>query len=328
MTLPVGSPLPRAEIEGLIRLRRIEAGMVTRRMMIVGGAGIASAPLPAWVGQEKFSTEGLHRGRTTVPVLLNGEGPFEFMVDTAATASVISSDLVERLDLPSLGDVGMHTLVGREVVPAVRAARIESGTLDAREVRLAVGWRLAMAGLDGLLGCDLLADRKLILNFRGEQRARIARSSAPPRGFHRGVTPGIPLVVVGERLFGNLLMIPAQVDDAQVVAVIDSGAEGTILNRAAAIAGRATPLILRDGPDVRRVQSPTGEVTWGQAMTLPSLNFAGISIVNLAVAVGDFHSFRIWGLEDEPAMLIGLDVFLHFDSVHIDLKRSELSLHV
>lgn len=302
--------------------------MVTRRMLIAGAAGTVFSPTPVLAQQQTFNTEGLHRGRTTVPVRLNGQGPFAFMVDTAATASVISSDLVQPLGLASMGPVGMHTLVGREVVPTVRAERMQSGRLDARDVRLAVGQRLAMAGLDGLLGCDLLVEQKLILNFTGEQRARIVRSSPPPRGFHEGATPGIPLVVTGERRFGNLLMIPAQLGRSPVVAIIDSGAEGTILNRAASRAARATPLTPRDGQDVRRVQSPTGEVTWGQAMTVPSLNFAGLAIINLAVAVGDFHSFRIWGLEDQPAMLIGLDVLRHFESVHIDLKRAELSLHI
>jgi len=302
--------------------------MVTRRIFVAGGAGALAAASPALARQDSFGSLGLHRGRATVPVLLNGEGPFQFMVDTAANASVISDDLLLRLQLTSLGMIGMHTLVGREVVPTVRMNRMQSGTLDARDVRLAVGSRLAMGGLDGLLGCDLLIDGKVILNFRGAGSARIGRSAMPPRGFHAGHTPGIPLVVAGERRFGNLLMVPAMTGRTPAVAIVDSGAEGTILNRAAARAGAATPLMPRDGQDVRRIESPTGEVTTGQAMLLPSLGLAGFSVFNLAVAVGDFHSFRIWDLEDRPAMLIGLDVLRLFKAVHIDLRRSELSLHV
>ncbi|WP_339914332.1 retroviral-like aspartic protease family protein [uncultured Brevundimonas sp.] len=302
--------------------------MVTRRILIATAASLAADPLPALAWQESFDSEALHRGRATVSVFLNGEGPFNFMVDTAANASVISSDVAERLQLESLGEIGMHTLVAREVVPAVRVSRMESGTLDARNVTLAVGQRTAMAGLDGMLGCDLLVDRKLILNFRGTQRVRIARSNSPPRGFLGRRSSGIPLVVAGERLMGSLLMIPARIGRASTVAIIDSGADGTILNRAAAEVGRATLLVPGDGQIIRRVQSPTGEVTTGRAMLLPSLNFAGITISDLAVAVGDFHSFRVWGLEDQPAMLIGLDVLRLFSSVHIDLRRSELSLYV
>lgn len=296
-------------------------------MLVAGAASAVVSPFPAFA-QEAFDSEALRRGRATVPVRLNEQGPFEFVVDTAANASVVSSDLVERLQLASIGEIGMHTLVAREVVPAVRATRLESGTLDARDVRLAVGARSAMAGLDGLLGCDLLVDSKVILNFRGSQRVRIARSNAPARSFLDRVAPETPLVVRGERIFGSLLAIPVWIDGVSAVAIIDSGAEGTILNRVGARAGGATMLIPRDGQRRRRIQSPTGEATSGEAMLLPSLRFAGISISGLPVAVGDFHSFRVWGLADQPAMLIGLDILRLFEAVHIDLKRGELSLQV
>jgi hypothetical protein len=300
--------------------------MVTRRMLIAGAASAAIAPFPAWARQDPFDSEGLRRGRATVPVRLNGEGPYQFMVDTAANASVIADDLALSLQLPSRGDIGMHTLVGREVVPTVQADRMQSGSLDARDVRLAVGRRLAMGGLDGLLGCDLLVDRKVVLNFRGRQTTRIGRSNAPARGIRTGAEFGIPSTVIGQKRFGNLLMIPALAGSAPAIAVIDSGAEGTILNRAAAVAGRAVPFVPRDGQDIRRVQSPTGEFTTGRAMVLPSLGMAGLAIENVPVAVGDFHSFGVWGLRDEPAMLVGLDILRLFRTVHIDLKRGELSL--
>lgn len=302
--------------------------MVNRRMLVAGVACTAFSPFPAIARQDALDTQALRRGRATVPVFLNDRGPFDFMADTAATASVISDDLVDALKLTSAGPIGMHTLVGREVVPTVRVARVRSGALDIPDVRLAVGRRTAMGGLDGLLGCDLLVDRTLILNFRGTQRVRIARSNAPARGFHSGVTPGIPLVVRGQRLSGNLLMIPAWVGRTYTVAIIDSGAEGTIVNRAAARAANATPLTPRDGQMIRWIQSPTGEVTWGQAMALPSLRVGDLTISNLAVAVGDFHSFKLWGLEDQPAILVGLDILRRFSMVHVDLKRSELSFRL
>lgn len=320
--------MPRVWIEGLIPLWMIGGGMVTRRMLVAGGASIAVGPVPAFAQQEAIGSEGQRRGRATVPVFLNDQGPFQFVVDTAANASVISSDLSERLQLESIGEIGMHTLIGREVVPAVRAMRLESGALDVRFLRLAVGLRSAIAGLDGLLGCDLLVDSKVILNFRGTQRVRIARSNAPARNFLDRMSSETPQVVAGERRFGNLLMIPAWIGGDAAIAVIDSGAEGTILNRAAARTGRATPLVPADGQRRRRIQSPTGEATTGEAMSLPSLRFAGISISGLPVAVGDFHSFEIWGLADQPAIIIGLDILRLFDVVHIDLKRNELSLQI
>lgn len=309
--------------------------MLTRRTVIAGTAagtacGVFEIPTAlAWPPpeqQDEFGTVSLHRERATVPVYLNEIGPLRFAVDTAANCSVVSSDLVEPLGLEPLGELAMHTLVGREIVPAVRALRLRSGALDASDPRLAVGKRSAMAGLDGLLGTDLLADSQLILNFQGRARTRVARSSAPPRGFLDTLAPQARLVVAGERRFGSLLMIPVRIGSATAVAIIDSGAEGTLLNRAAARVGRATPL--PSGQNSKRIHSPTGEATSGEGMVLRSLGIAGVAISNLPVAVGDFHTFRLWGLADEPALLIGLDVLRLFTAVYIDLKRSEFSLRL
>lgn len=300
--------------------------MVTRRILVAGAAAAAVSPLSARAEQDAFASQAVLRGRATVPVMLDGKGPFQFMVDTAATASVISNDLLEHLQLQPFGEVAMHTLVGREVVPAVRVGRLRSGVLDVHDMRVAVGRRIAMGGLDGLLGCDLLARKRIVLNFRGRASTSISRSRAPARGLPTASSFGTPIVVSGERRFGNLLMIPAQAGRASVVAIIDSGAEGTVLNRAAAQAGFATPLTFTDGQDIRRIQSPSGEVTMAQAMLLPSLRFGGFTLSRLPVAVGDFHSFRVLGLEEQPAMLIGLDILGLFGSVQVDLGRNELGL--
>lgn len=302
--------------------------MLERRTFIAALTASALAARPAIARQDSFGSEALHRGRATVAVFINDQGPFQFIIDTAANSSVIADDLVAPLGLSSIGNIGMHTLVGREVVPAVRGRRVRSGALDARDVRFAVGSRGAIADLDGLLGCDLLVDTKVVLNFRGGgvQRTRIVRSSAPARGILDRRDTETPFVARGERQFGNLLVIPARIGTTQAQAIIDSGAEGTILNRAAALAGRAVPLRLADGQTRWRIQSPTGEATAGELMVLPLLDIAGMTISDLPIVVGDFHTFRIAGLGDQPAMLVGLDVFRLFDAVHIDLKRSEFSV--
>jgi len=276
--------------------------------------------------QDTFGTSGVAAGRATVPVIINGQGPFQFAVDSAANCSVISRDLLEVLDLRPTLRLAMHTLVGREMVDAVVVERLSSGALNQPFVRLAVGSRPAMAGLDGLLGSDLLADKRLILNFRGGVRARIGGSRTSARGFLDPADPQTSLVVAGERRFESLMMIEARVGSTPALAIIDSGAEGTILNRAAAIAGRAQPLILGDGTNRSRIQSPTGREVAAEVMVVRSIGFAGISVTRPPVIVGDFHTFDLWGLSDRPAMLLGIDVLSLFDSVFIDLKRGEFSV--
>src|SRR5690606_32022690 len=232
---------------------------------------------------------------------LNGVSRFRFAVDTAANCSVVAEDLVAPLGLQRRGELGMHTLVGREIVPAVRAERLRSGALDARLPRLAVGKRAAMAGLDGLIGTDLLREHRLTLNFRGTDRIRIAPSNAPARNFRDQFTARTELIARGEPGFGDLMVIPARIGLTPGYAIVDSGAEGTLINRPAAVAGRATRLTLPDGRTRLQIQSPTGETVYGDAMTLRTLAFAGVTVSSMPVAVGDFHTFRHAGLEDRPA---------------------------
>ncbi|HAJ02540.1 MAG TPA: hypothetical protein DCL55_04760, partial [Brevundimonas sp.] len=108
-----------------------------------------------------------------VEVEIDGQTGLRFALDTAASASVLASDLVSRLGLTVGGQVDMHTVVGVERVPWVRAGHIRSGALNRRDPRLAIGDRRGMLGLDGLLGLDLLAGHRLEFRFRGRHRASI-----------------------------------------------------------------------------------------------------------------------------------------------------------
>lgn len=249
-------------------------------------------------------------------------------MDSAANCSVVASDLIERLSLPFGERLGMHTLIGREEVASVQAARLVSGALAARNVRLAVGNRQVMDGLDGLLGADLLANHRLTLNFKGQTRARIGRSRSQARGFFDPVSPVGQLRAPPQSRFGGLLSIDARIGSTPSTAIIDSGAGVSVLNRAAAAAGRASPLTPIGSEGSTRVQSPTGRTAPVELMLLPALSFAGVAVSRVPVMVGDMHTFDIWGIADRPAMLLGVDILGLFDSVAIDMKRGEFALTV
>ena len=50
--------------------------------------------------------------RMTVPVTLNGAGPFPFVIDTGSNRTVISEVLAARLGLPAGGDLKVRTATG------------------------------------------------------------------------------------------------------------------------------------------------------------------------------------------------------------------------
>ena len=272
------------------------------------------------------TTDRVHR--STVPVFINGQGPLRFAVDTAASASVVAADLVERLGIAPAGELDMHTVIGLERVPAVRARTLSSGSLSVGEARMAVGTRPGLIGLDGLLGLDLLAEQRLVMRFRGQGRSSINRSRPDPDSFLGAVRPRVrfqPPSGGG----AELMVVNALVRGQAVQAVVDTGAQVTLINPALAEAAGARPFQSRAASTgTALVQSPTGRAALAQAMVVSAVHFDELVLDRLAVLMGDFHIFRLLGLADVPAMLMGVDVLGVFERVVIDLKRGEIIMDV
>ena len=302
---------------------------------VVGGALLAALAAPRTaLGQDaevdEFradqTTDRVHR--STVPVFINDRGPFRFAVDTAASASVVADDLVEAVGIEPAGQLDMHTVIGLERVPAVRARTLASGSLSVEDARMAVGSRPGLIGLDGLLGLDLLANQRLVMRFRGQGRSSINRSRPDHDQFLGVVRPRVrfqPPQGGG----AELMVVNALVRGQQVQAIVDTGAQVTLINPALAAAAEARPFQSRSASTGDMlVQSPTGRAALAQAMIVSSVHFDELVLDRLAVLMGDFHIFRLLDLEDTPAMLMGVDVLGVFNRVVIDLKRGEIIMEV
>ncbi|RZJ00309.1 MAG: hypothetical protein EON90_07770 [Brevundimonas sp.] len=266
-------------------------------------------------------------GRLNIGVFINGLGPFQFVVDSAANASMISDELAVQLGLPDAGIMAVNTLIDREQMTSVRPALIRAGAMNIESPRLAVATRYGLHGADGLLGSDLLRDLKLVLNFRGRNRVTIRRSAKPHAAFLDPPRPTTRLTNRGERHFGSLISIGVRTNGVSGRAIIDTGAESTIINRAMAAAG-ARNSFLTDGSREKMVSSPSGRSAPATVMSLNSLDFAGVGLQHVPVLVGDYHVFDVWGVRDQPSMLMGVDILGLFRTVSIDLRRAELVLEI
>lgn len=293
-------------------------------------SGTPGPPRAAGQDQGGFRTDGGtdRVGRSTVPVRINGEGPFRFVLDTAANASVVASDIAERLGITPAGQLDMHTIIGLERVPAVRADTLSSGSLTATSARLAVGSRAGLIGVDGLLGLDLLAGQRLILRFRGGGGSSINRSRPDQDQFLGVVRPRVRFEPPRPGVGPHLMLVDAVARGRTVRAVIDTGAQVSLINPTLARMVGARPLVTRSAETGRSVQSPTGRQAGAQAMVLTAVRFDQLVLDRLAVLMGDFHIFRYLGLGDAPAMLLGVDVLGLFERVAIDMARGEIVMDV
>lgn len=258
-------------------------------------------------------------GRIMAPVFVNGTGPFAFVVDTGASSSVLSPRVVTRLALQS--DAARSKLLrgitGSEVVPTVAVKTITAGEITLRDNFLPVVEPRVFADADGIFGADAFAQGCLHVNFR-ESRVSILRRSCPRVG-------DTWETLRAELRFGGLPVVHARVGKTPVLAIVDTGAERSLGNRALLVAAGLEPA-LKDPNSQRQVFAATSQAVFGNLLAAPPVSLGGIEIGNLYLVFGDFEVFQMWGAADVPAIVLGMDVLGTTQALMIDYKRGEFRL--
>ena len=250
--------------------------------------------------------------RMTAGVRVSGEGPFEFVVDTGANQSVISTELAARLGLPANPPAPLNGVAGVMMAPTTFAVLDIAGKRKPGAVFSILP--AAAIGGQGLLGLDHLGGQQLTLDFKTSS-VRIEASG-------RSWNAGRDIVVRGRQVSGQLTLVDADLAGLKITAFIDSGAQNTIGNMALrALATAKRPMgVWYPTPIV----SATGQTIDAELADLPNLRIGGVKMPNWPVAFADLHTFRMWNLVDRPAILIGVDILTRFESVSLDFARNEV----
>jgi hypothetical protein len=305
------------------------SGFMHRRMVLATLGALGLAGCAVTTDGPDIQLGGVRSdsgGRLTLPVRVN-DVTVRFAVDTAANASVIASDLIEPLGLTLGPETNIHTLIAVERVQTVTARTLQTGALDRRTQRLVVADRSGLGGIDGLLGTDVLAGLRLVMQFN-RRRMQVARSRTSGGFLFNEGRSTVQYRAPAEQRFTNLMLVEAFAGGTPCKAIIDTGSRISIINTALARAAQARPLFPDDGSRLQSVHSPTGLSKEAEAMMLPIIGFGGVTLRQVPVLVGDFHTFKLWNLQDTPALLLGVDILGLCKRVSIDLGRSEMLLEV
>lgn len=250
--------------------------------------------------------------RMTAPIRVNGAGPFPFVVDTGANQSVISRELVVQLGLPILPPAPLNGVAGVQMA-ATTQAQLDIGPRRRRAATLSVLGQADIGGC-GLLGLEDLDRQRVTLDFR-RQALRIE-----PGG--RSVNDPDAVALDAHRRDGQLFLVDADLAGLRLTAFLDSGAQNTIGNMA------LLTLIQQRHPAGVWIKTPivsaTGQTIDADIAELPKLRVGGLWIPSWPVAFADLHTFRMWGLIDRPAILLGVDVLSRFESVCLDFAHDEV----
>jgi predicted aspartyl protease len=254
--------------------------------------------------------------RMTVPVLINGKGPYRFIVDSGATRTVISSRLAAALGLPPAGRVPLHSVGGESEVAAVRIDSLYVGALPAKAIVAPVLDEANLGGA-GILGIDTLAHKQVVIDLvRRSMSVERADKTATPAAANE-------IVVTGRSRFGQLVLADADVAGQRVYAIVDTGSMVTIGN-----------MVLHDKLVRRKRAAPrpvtitdvTGRQIAASYAPASDLRLGAFHMRNVVIAFDDAHVFERFSLTRKPAMLLGMDMLQAFDRVSIDFARRRVRL--
>lgn len=256
-------------------------------------------------------------GRILAPVMINGQGPFRFIVDTGASYSSISPQLAQTLGLVPSADSPflVNGITGSALVPSVPIDILQAGDLSFRSIRLPVIWAPVMAGADGILGAAGLREERIMVEFN---RNRVTISRAPhglaPRGFQR---------VHALMTSNGLLTLEVRVGGIRARAVIDTGAERSLGNQALRDALRHWQSS-RKLPQFTDVYGTTTDIAQGELGLAPTISVGPLKMIDVDLIYGDFHIFEVWKMRSEPALILGMDVLGSVSSLGIDFRNQEV----
>jgi predicted aspartyl protease len=110
-----------------------------------------------------------------VPVVVDGQGPYDFLLDTGSTTSVVDQKLAKELGLKPLQKTVIRTASGTERVPIARIHEMRVGSRSAQTVLVLVskmdGVRKLDKSIRGILGFNFLSRFRYTLDYR-HQRLR------------------------------------------------------------------------------------------------------------------------------------------------------------
>ena len=255
--------------------------------------------------------------RMTVPIMIGGRGPFRFIIDTGAERTVISRELAARLALDPSRNVRLAGVVDVREVPTVIIPQLDVGRRSLTDVQ-APALHAAHIGADGMLGVDSLRNQRVVFDF-DRQEMRLSRSVAQDDRW-----PQDTIVVTAQTRLGRMVLADATVDGERVRAIVDTGSEITVgneaLRRRLIGRGRVDPNLSME------ITSVTGARALLNYTVTRHMRIGGARINNLPIAFGGLELFRHLGLEERPAILLGMDALRLFRRVSIDFGARRLRL--
>jgi predicted aspartyl protease len=268
----------------------------------------------------KFRLAGGAQPLILLPVHVNDRGPFDFILDTGAGTSLLSSELAKQLEVKVIGSKEGHSAGGKVsvslakvdflAVGGIKLPDVDVGVVDLANIGKTIG-----AKIDGDLGYNFLKHFRISIDYRDSE----IRLDDPKRveSFNRNAKTEIPIRLASP---------------AKPLILVDVHANGRGPFQFAIDTGTSTTAITPELAKQLVVESsPVGAGTTGgepvdfSAGSLQSFQLGGAKIDNMAVVVADFFTMLNAAIGAKLDGIVGYN-FLRNYRVVIDYPGETLTL--
>jgi predicted aspartyl protease len=161
----------------------------------------------------------LQKAMVAVPLLINGRGPFEFLLDTGTETSLIDPALAHDLELSATDQFTLYTPNGEKTLARAFLPTVTLGTVSGSNLEVLVDRPEAIAALDpklrGILGQNFLSQFNLLLDYK-QQLVTLFAGPSPEEA-----TAGTHIPFVWEH--GRPLLIAKGSNGTDLHLLLDSG---------------------------------------------------------------------------------------------------------
>lgn len=268
----------------------------------------------------KFRLAGGAQRLILLPVQVNDRGPFDFILDTGAGTSLLSSDLAKQLEVEILGSKEGQSAGGKVSVSLAKVnslaigetklVDVDVGIVDLGPIAKTIGEKI-----DGDLGYNFLKHFRVTIDYRNSE----IRFDDPKRveSFGRGAKTEVPIRLA---------------NPAKPLILVDVHANGCGPFQFAIDTGTSTSAISPELAKQLGIEgAPIGPVTTGSAPvnvhagSIESFQLGGAKIDNMAVVVADFFAMLNAAIGAKLDGIVGYN-FLRNYKVVIDYPSEMLTL--
>jgi hypothetical protein len=267
-------------------------------------------------------------GWFTVEATVNGQGPYDFIIDTGATQSLVFTRLNAIYAFPASGGPPQEVLgllsSGKFPTFVIGDIAVGNAQIDDLVTVILPDWTVEGRAPYGVLGLDFLKRYRIVFDApKGE--LRLYDLAQPIAEAEAWKTAKLKRDDFG-REAGDLFVIDARLNGRKISFLFDIGASGTIINHPAL--GRITRGVsIRAGPSgdelASRISDALEERADARAVEIRRIEAGRTTWYRWVVIVHNAPIIKDLGLGSKPFGLFGADL-LHDRSFALDFARDRL----